>query len=92
MLANPVEVNLPATNTDGKDKGYYYTKTKNGETTYYYDVNTFNIKNNKLFDMPEAGGRNIFLLTLAGTAMIALAGGSAIYYRRRRGAHSKTGR
>ena len=30
LLANPVEVNLPATNTDGKDKGYYYTKTKNG--------------------------------------------------------------
>lgn len=92
LLANPVEVNLPATNTDGEDKGYYYTETENGETTYYYDVNTFNIKNNKLFEMPEAGGRNIFLLTLAGTAMIALAGGSAIYYRRKRGVHNRRGR
>ncbi|HIZ40013.1 MAG TPA: fibro-slime domain-containing protein [Candidatus Anaerobutyricum stercoris] len=92
LLANPVKVELPATNTDGKDKGYYYTETENGETTYYYDVNTFNIKNNKLFTMPEAGGRNIFMMTIAGTAMIALAAGSTIYYRRRRGAHNKTGR
>lgn len=92
LLANPVKVELPATNTDGKDKGYYYTETENGETTYYYDVNTFDIENNKLFTMPEAGGRNIFMMTLAGTAMIALAAGSTIYYRRRRGAHNKTRR
>lgn len=92
LLANPVKVELPAMNTDGKDKGYYYTETENGETTYYYDVNTFDIENNKLFTMPEAGGRNIFMLTLAGTAMIALAAGSTIYYRRRRGAHNKTRR
>ena len=92
LLANPVEVILPITNTDGADEDYYYTETVDGVTTYYYDVNTFNIKNNQLFTMPEAGGRNIFMLTLAGTAMIALAAGSTIYYRRRRGAHNKTRR
>ena len=92
LLANPVEVILPITNTDEADVDYYYTETVGEETTYYYDVNTFNIKNNQLFTMPEAGGRNIFMLTLAGTAMIALAAGSTIYYRRRRGVHNKTRR
>lgn len=92
LLANPVEVILPITNTDGADGDYYYTETVGEETTYYYDVNTFNIKNKQLFTMPEAGGRNIFMLTFAGTAMIALAAGSTIYYRRRRGVHNKTRR
>lgn len=57
-----------------------------------YPTITYTIVNNELFEMPEAGGRNIFMMTLAGTAMIALAGGSAIYYRRRRGTHGKTER
>lgn len=57
-----------------------------------YPTITYTIVNNELFEMPEAGGRNIFMMTLAGTAMIALAAGSTIYYRRRRGAHNKTRR
>ena len=93
LLANPVEIVLPCASDElSTSQSPYYQETDGGKTTYYYDSYTAVIENNKLFTMPEAGGRNIFLLTLAGTAMIALAGGSAIYYRRRRGAHSKTGR
>ena len=93
LLANPIEVELPLVLKEGESSDNTGTAegVVKGDETYYYDL-TYTVINNKLFTMPEAGGRNIFLLTLAGTAMIALAGGSAIYYRRRRGAHSKTGR
>ena len=93
LLANPIEVTLPLVLEDGKtsDKTENATGVEKEDGTYYYDL-TYTIINNKLFTMPEAGGRNIFMMTLAGTAMIALAAGSTIYYRRRRGVHNKTRR
>ena len=93
LLANPIEVTLPLVLSDGEPSDNTGTATGvvKEDGTYYYDL-TYTVINNKLFTMPEAGGRNIFMITLAGTAMIALAAGSTIYYRRRRGAHNKTGR
>lgn len=89
LLANPVTVVVGTTEgNSNKDTGYTVV---NDGAKHYYNLK-LKIINNKLFTMPEAGGRNIFMLTLAGTAMIALAGGSTIYYRRRRGAHTKTRR
>ena len=95
LLAEPIEVNLPYKIAKGeKDNitGESNTPDYSDETYDYYLNISYTIINNKLFDMPEAGGRNIFMMTLAGTAMIALAAGSTIYYRRRRGAHNKTRR
>lgn len=93
LLANLVEIVLPCASGElSNSQSPYYQETDGSQTTYYYDSYTAVIKNNKLFTMPEAGGRNIFMMTLAGTAMIALAAGSTIYYRRRRGAHNKTRR
>lgn len=95
LLAEPIEVNLPYKVAKGeKDNitGESNTPDYSDETYDYYLNISYTIINNKLFDMPEAGGRNIFMMTLAGTAMIALAAGSTIYYRRRRGTHNKTRR
>ena len=93
LLANPVEIVLPCASDElSESQSPYYQETDGSQTTYYYDSYTAVIENNKLFTMPEAGGRNIFMMTLAGTAMIALAGGSTIYYRRRRGVHNRRGR
>ena len=89
LLANPVTVIVGTTEGNSKTDNYY--EVVNDDDKHYYDLK-LKIINNKLFTMPEAGGRNIFLLTLAGTAMIALAGGSTIYYRRRRGVHNRCGR
>ena len=93
LLANPIEVELPLVLEEGESSDNTGTAAGvvKGNETYYYDL-TYTVINNKLFTMPEAGGRNIFLMTLAGTAMIALAGGSTIYYRRRRGVHNRRGR
>lgn len=94
LLANPIEVTLPYdvdVNNDSVVCTEGKTPVKYEGKTYYHDI-TYTIINNQLFTMPEAGGRNIFMMTLAGTAMIALAAGSTIYYRRRRGAHNKTRR
>lgn len=101
LLANPIEITVGITDEElgnvangiqpDKDKGYSVIESSGEKTTYYYDWGA-TVKNNKLFTMPEAGGRNIFMMTLAGTAMIALAAGSTIYYRRRRGVHNKTRR
>lgn len=94
LLANPIEVILPYdvdVNNDSVDCTEGKTPVKYNGKTYYHDI-TYTIINNQLFTMPEAGGRNMFMMTLAGTAMIALAAGSTIYYRRRRGAHNKTRR
>ena len=97
LLANPIIVEeFPLSKNNLPDDGSV-SVAKDAETvtvngTEYYPTITYTIINNKLFTMPEAGGRNIFMLTLTGTAMIALAGGSTIYYRRRRGAHNKTRR
>lgn len=89
LLANPVTVEVGMTSPQSdSDTGY---EVVNDNNTHYYHLK-LKVINNKLFTMPEAGGRNIFMMTLAGTAMIALAAGSTIYYRRRRGAHNKTRR
>ena len=84
LLANPIEVTLPyvtsgnaGVETNGKpvkvgDTDYYH---------YYYDL-TYTVKNNKLFDMPEAGGG--FRVTLFGIAIMIIAGGWYIIRRRRR--------
>lgn len=85
LLANPIEVTLPyvtsgkaGVETNGKpvkvgDTDYYYY--------YYYDL-TYTVKNNKLFDMPEAGGG--FRATLFGIAIMIIAGGWYIIRKRRR--------
>lgn len=95
LLANPIEITLPLEMmTEQIEDSEYDVENPTwctDEMNYYYEVG-FKVKNNSIFTMPEAGGRNIFMLTLAGTAMIALAAGSTIYYRRRRGAHNKTRR
>ena len=99
LLANPIKIKIGAgeyeLNSNGtlnQDEGYNAVASSTGEnSTYYYNWGA-TVINNKLFTMPEAGGRNIFMLTFAGTAMIALAAGSTIYYRRRRGVHNKTRR
>lgn len=94
LLANPIEVSLPydvSVSNDSVQCTTGKTPVRYEGKTYYHDI-TYTIINNALFTMPEAGGRNIFLLTLAGTAMIALAGGSTIYYSRRRGVHNRRGR
>lgn len=96
LLANPIKIKIGAGQDDlitngilNQDKGYEAVASSTGDkSTYYYNWGA-TVVNNKLFTMPEAGGRNIFMMTLAGTAMIALAAGSTIYYRRRRGAHNK---
>lgn len=99
LLANPIKIKIGAgehelnlNGTLNQDEGYNAIASSTGKnSTYYYNWGA-TVVNNKLFTMPEAGGRNIFMMTLAGTAMIALAAGSTIYYRRRRSAHSKTRR
>ena len=99
LLANPIKIKIGAGQDDlitngilNQDKGYEAVASSTGDkSTYYYNWGA-TVVNNKLFTMPEAGGRNIFMMTLAGTAMIALAARSTIYYRRRRGAHNKTRR
>ena len=88
-MANPVTVVVGTTEGDSTTGNYY--EVVNDDNRHYFDLK-LKVINNKLFTMPEAGGRNIFMLTLAGTAMIALAAGSTIYYRRRRGVHNKTRR
>lgn len=90
LLANPVTV-VVGTTEGNSNTGDSYYEVVNDENKHYYNLK-LKVINNKLFTMPEAGGHNIFMITLAGTAMIALAVGSTIYYRRRRGAHNKTGR
>ena len=54
---------------------------KVGDTDYYYDL-TYTVKNNKLFDMPEAGGG--FRATLIGIAVMLIAGGWYTIRKRRR--------
>lgn len=83
LLANPIEVELPyasltadstVTSTEGSEP------VTIGDKTYYYDI-TYTIKNNKLFDMPEAGGG--FRATLIGIAVMLIAGGWYIIRKRR---------
>lgn len=82
LLANPIDVTLPMTansTQEGLEKGKGVTKED--EKVYYYDL-TYTIKNNKLFDMPAAGGR--FKATIIGIAIMIIAAGCYIIRRRRR--------
>ena len=83
LLANPIEVTLPyaASATDSNVSTEGSTPVKIGDINYYYDI-TYTIKNNKLFDMPEAGGG--FRATIFGIAIMIIAGGWYIIRRRRR--------
>ena len=81
LLANPIEVTLPyVTSGNAGVKTNSKPVTVEG-TNYYYDL-TYTVKNNKLFDMPEAGGG--FRATLFGIAIMIIAGGWYIIRRRRR--------
>lgn len=83
LLANPIEVSLPYTassDTAGIETSENEA-VKVGNTNYYYDI-TYTIKNNKLFDMPEAGGG--FRATIIGVAIMLIAGGWYILRKRRR--------
>lgn len=83
LLANPIEVSLPYVTDSSKtdittsnDKKVTY----NG-ADYYYEI-TYNIKNNKLFNMPASGGR--FKATLIGIAVMIMAAGCYILRHRRK--------
>lgn len=83
LLANPIEVSLPYT-ASSETAGIETSENeavKVGDTNYYYDI-TYTIKNNKLFDMPEAGGG--FRATIIGVVIMIIAGGWYILRKRRR--------
>lgn len=80
LLVNTITVNIPEEGTqqdNNTDKKIYNYDGK----TYYFNV-TETIKNNKLFDMPEAGGG--FRATIIGVAIMLIAGGWYILRKRRR--------
>ena len=80
LLVNTITVNIPeegAKQENSTDKKIY---NYNGKT-YYFNV-TETVKNNKLFDMPEAGGG--FRATLIGIAVMLIAGGWYTIRKRRR--------
>lgn len=81
LLANPIEVTLPYVTSNDAGVTKNSEPVKVGDTDYYYDL-TYTVKNNKLFDMPEAGGG--FRATLFGIAIMIIAGGWYIIRRRRR--------
>lgn len=81
LLANPIEVTLPYVTSGNAGVETNGKPVKVGDTDYYYDL-TYTVKNNKLFDMPEAGGG--FRATLFGIAIMIIAGGWYIIRRRRK--------
>lgn len=81
LLANPIEVTLPYVTSNDAGVTKNSEPVKVGDTDYYYDL-TYTVKNNKLFDMPEAGGG--FRATLFGIAIMIIAGGWYIIRRRRK--------
>ena len=56
LLANPIEVTLPYVTSGNAGVETNGKPVKVGDTDYYYYDLTYTVKNNKLFDMPEAGG------------------------------------
>lgn len=80
LLANPIEVTLPYVASTA-DSTVTSKPVTIGDMTYYYDI-TYTIKNNKLLDMPEAGGG--FRATLIGIAVMIIAGGWYLLRKRRR--------
>lgn len=82
LLANPIEVTLPYVTSGNAGVETNGKPVKVGDTDYYYYDLTYTVKNNKLFDMPEAGGG--FRATLFGIAIMIIAGGWYIIRRRRK--------
>lgn len=80
LLVNTITVNIPEEGAKQENSTNKKIYNYNGKT-YYFNV-TETVKNNKLFDMPEAGGG--FRATIIGIAVMLIAGGWYIIRKRRR--------
>lgn len=80
LLVNTITVNIPEEGAKQENSTNKKIYNYNGKT-YYFNV-TETVKNNKLFDMPEAGGG--FCATLIGIAVMLIAGGWYTIRKRRR--------
>lgn len=78
LLTSPIKVTVGTTEGESKNSGISVVGDSN---TYYYNLK-LDVVNNKLFDMPEAGGG--FRATIFGIAIMIIAGGWYIIRRRRR--------
>ncbi len=78
LLANPITVVVGTTEGESTSSGFTVVGDSN---TYYYDLK-MEITNNKLFDMPAAGGG--FRATIFGVGIMIIAGGWYFIRRRRR--------
>ena len=77
-MANPITVVVGTTEGESTSSGF--TVVGDSNTYYYYDLK-MEITNNKLFDMPAAGGG--FRATIFGVGIMIIAGGWYIIRRRR---------
>lgn len=77
LLANPITVVVGTTEGESTSSGFTVVGDSN---TYYYDLK-MEITNNKLFDMPAAGGG--FRATIFGVGIMIIAGGWYFIRRRR---------
>lgn len=64
LLANPIEVTLPYVTSNDAGVTKNSEPVKVGDTDYYYDL-TYTVKNNKLFDMPEAVAASVPLSSVS---------------------------
>lgn len=69
LLVNPITAVVGTTEGESTNSGYTVVGDEN---TYYYDLK-MEITNNKLFDMPAAGGG--FRATIFGVVIMIIAGG-----------------